>query len=455
MTTVVILSIGVAIAIALPIASRVLERRFDPFEPIVVFALAWGVMFVVRPIAIVVRDDTNFYGVDIGSTLDNAVLLGLVGAVAFVVGYETSLGRRLAARAPAPVNGVRVDAALAWAVVFAAAGVAAFALVLLPAGGVASIRTFFGGRSAELNELIAGSSTYLWYGSLVVVPAALVAAAVAFSDRRPRVLLTAAVLLLVALLRTVPTGNRVFLVVLVGGIVTFGFYRVKRRPGALVLGVGLVAALVVSGAVLTFRYPETRDSLGSVVRGFATSPTRALRPLYEGPDAEMAPALAGALIVVPEQLPHRFGGATVGDLVIRPIPRQIWPDKPVAPGQEVTAEVWPVAVETGGFDPAFTPMLTFYWDFAVFGVVAGMAALGVLARFLREQLAANVDAFGAQLVAAAGLWFLVVALRHDTTLVTVWGLIVFGPLIGIARLARTNGRRQRAVASLDSATRSS
>src|SRR5687768_14285866 len=98
MTTVVILSIGVAIAIALPIASRVLQRRFDPFEPIVVFALAWGVMFVVRPIAIVVRDDTNFYGVDIGSTLDNAVLLGLIGAVAFGVGYWLPLGRAVAVR---------------------------------------------------------------------------------------------------------------------------------------------------------------------------------------------------------------------------------------------------------------------------------------------------------------------------------------------------------------------
>jgi hypothetical protein len=229
---------------------------------------------------------------------------------------------------------------------------------------------------------------------------------------------------------------------------------VKRRPGVLVLCVGLVAALVVSGAVLTFRYPETRDSLGSVVRGFAASPTKALRPLYEGPDAEMAPALAGALIVVPEQLPHRFGGATVGDLVLRPVPRQLWAGKPVTPGQEVTAEVWPVAVETGGFDPAFTPMLTFYWDFAVFGVIAGMAALGALARFLREQLAANVDAFGAQLVAAAGLWFLVVALRHDTTLVIVWGLIVFGPLVGIARLARADGAHEPAVASLDSAASS-
>src|ERR687891_2175911 len=106
MTTVVILSIGVAIAIALPIVSRALQRRFDPFEPIVIFGLAWGVMFVVRPIAIVIRDDTNFYGVDIGSTLDKSVLLGLVGAVGFVFGHEVTLGRRIAGRLPAPPQGM-------------------------------------------------------------------------------------------------------------------------------------------------------------------------------------------------------------------------------------------------------------------------------------------------------------------------------------------------------------
>ena len=84
--------------------------------------------------------------------------------------------------------------------------------------------------------------------------------------------------------------------------------------------------------------------------------------------------------------------------------------------------------------PAFTPMLTFFWDFAVFGVVVGMAAIGALARFLREYLAAHERAFGAQLLFAAGLWFLVVALRHDTTLVTVWGVICSG------RCSRSCGR---------------
>ncbi len=455
MSTVVLLSIGVGIVLVLPIAWRVRQSRFDPFEPVVIFALAWGVMFVVRPIAIVVRDDTNFYGVDIGSTLDTSVLLGLVGAVAFVAGYEAPFGRRLAARAGTPAGAVRPDAALLGAAITSAAGVAALALVLLPGGGLDAVDTFFGGRSAELSELIDGSSIYLWYGSLVVVPAALIAVAIALSDRRPRVVALAAVLVAVALLRTVPTGNRVFLIVLLGGIVVFAFLRVQRRPGVVALVVGLCLALFASQTVLTFRDSETRDSVGSVLRGLVSAPTHALGPLYRGPDAEMAPALAGALIVVPDRLGYRFGGATFGDLLVRPIPRQLWPDKPEPPGHQIAVEVWPVAVATGGFDPAFTPMLSFYWDFAVFGVLLGMAAIGVLARALKEYLAAHIESFAAQLIFAAGLWFLVVALRHDTTLVAVWGLVVFGPLLVVLRLARVGEERASLMAPLEGSSQPS
>ena len=90
MSSVVLLSVGVFAALVLPVGWRAARGRFDPFEPILVFALAWGVMFVVRPIAIVIRDDTTFYGVDIEATLPKAVLLGLVGAVGFVTGTNGS-----------------------------------------------------------------------------------------------------------------------------------------------------------------------------------------------------------------------------------------------------------------------------------------------------------------------------------------------------------------------------
>ena len=436
MSTVVVLSVGVAIAVAVPIAWRVREGRFDPFEPILVFALAWGVLFVVRPIAIVVRDDTNFYGVDIADTLDEAVLLGLVGAVGFAVGYAMSLGKRAAARVPAVPTGTPTSAAaLAWSAVVAGVGLVALALVILPAGGLDGVGTFLGGRSEALNEIIEDSTIYLWYGSLVMVPAALVSGAVALTSRAASAIVLALVLWALALLRVVPTGARTFLIVLVGGFVVFVFLRMARRPGVLVICLALAAALVASRVVLEVRDPETRRDVPTVVRSIVAAPGRALSPLYRGPDAEMAPALAGALTAIPDPLGYRFGGATVGDLVLRPVPREVWAGKPLPPVTVVTKEVWPVAVETGGFNPAFTPVMSFYWDFGIFGVFVGMGLLGVLARVLWEYFLRFHASFAAQLIYATALCYFVVVLRHDPVAVTVWGLIVFVPLVAVIRLS--------------------
>jgi hypothetical protein len=435
MTTVVILSLGVAIAVALPIAWRVRQHRFDPFEPIVVFALAWGVMFVVRPIAIVVRDDTIFYGIDIGPTLDEAVLLGLVGAVGFVVGYDAPLGARLASRIPRLPGADLKPGALVIAAVVGAIAMIAFVAFLLWAGGPSAIGTFLDGRSPAFNDILRGSPLYLWWLSLAVVPAALVGLAVAYVDRRPAVIAGAAALLALALIRVVPTGGRGYLLMLVGSALVFVYLHHRRRPGLVAVAVGLAVALVGSYTVLLFRDAETRSGASTVAGQLASTPTHVLSPLVEGPDAEMAPALAGALLAVPSELPHRYGAATFGDLVARPIPRQLWDDKPEPHTIRVTEAVWPIARETGDFQPAFTPLMSFYWDFGLLGAFLGLAVYGWLARLVYRYFLADSGNTSLQLLYALSFWTLVVALRADPVVLIFHCLIMFLPLFVIVALA--------------------
>jgi hypothetical protein len=258
---------------------------------------------------------------------------------------------------------------------------------------------------------------------------------------------------MLALLRVVPTGNRAFLVVLVGGFVVFVFMRMARRPGPLAICLVLAAALAGSRIVLEIRDPETRRDVPTVLRTIVSTPRLALSPLYEGPDAEMAPALAGALTAIPDRLGYRFGRATFGDLVVRPVPRELWADKPLPHAAEVTREVWPVAVATGDFNPAFTPVMSFYWDFGIPGVFVGMGLLGVLARMLWEYFLRFRSRFSAQLVYASGLCYLVVVLRHDPVLVTVWALILFVPLIAILRLASVREASESVAGARDAPAR--
>jgi hypothetical protein len=437
-----ILIVGVGVILALPLALRVHARRFDPFEPIVIFALAWGVMFVVRPAAILIRGDTDFYKVDIGPMLDRAVLLGLLAAVAFVLGYEARLGSRVAERLRVPGDVFDSSAVLLGAFITAALGLLALALVLLPADGLHGIHIFLAGRSTELNNLIEHSTSYLWYGSLLVIPAALAAFAVAISERTVVGVASAVVLTAVALLRTVPTGNRIFILVLLGGMLVFVFLHLRRRPGVAALSVALAFALVLSYGFLTFRDPETRTGPGAIAEGIVRTPGNVLGPLVKGPDAEMAPALAGALLAVPSKLGYRFGAVTVGDFFLRPIPRDLWPGKPQTPWLEVTGRVWPSARTTGDFEPAFTPVFSFYWDFGLFGVFVGMALIGLGARAAYEYLNRHPANLVVQVLFASALCFFVVVLRHDPVSVTVWGIVIFVPIVAIFSAA---GKRVRSL----------
>ena len=442
------LAAGVVLVVALPLVWRGARRRLDPFEPVVIFALAWGVMFGVRPIAIVIRNDESFYGVDVRPTLDDAVLLGLLGAVCFLVGYESRLGTRLARQLPLPRARELSSRTLAGAVIAGGLGIAALALFLLPADGWSAVETFFRGRSTELNELLADSPHSFWWLSLLVVPAALFAFAVAYATRDAAAIAVSVVLTGVALLRTLPVGSRLYLLVLVGGMIVFAYLHARRRPGMVALMVGLAVALVISYAVLEFRYSETRTGVVGVLDGLVSAPAEVLRPVYEGADAEMAPALAGALSVVPSDLGYRYGGATVGDLVVRPIPRQLWPGKPQPHVLVVTERVWPEARASGSFQPTFSPLMSFYWDLGLVGVFIGMTVYGVLARIAYAYYRRAEDSFGVQLLYAAGLCAFVFVLRADPVLAVTHLVIVLAPLLAllaltprlepdVARLSRT------------------
>jgi len=63
-----ILITGLGALLLAPIVWRIADRRFDPFEPVVLFCVAWGVMFVVRPTAMLIDGNLTYSGVNISGT---------------------------------------------------------------------------------------------------------------------------------------------------------------------------------------------------------------------------------------------------------------------------------------------------------------------------------------------------------------------------------------------------
>ena len=91
-----LLTVAIATTLLAPVLLRMVRRRFDPFEPTTLFALAWGVMFVLRPIVMITQHDYVYSrptrAIDVSSTLTETLIFGLLGAVFFVIGYAIPAG---------------------------------------------------------------------------------------------------------------------------------------------------------------------------------------------------------------------------------------------------------------------------------------------------------------------------------------------------------------------------
>jgi len=250
-----------------------------------------------------------------------------------------------------------------------------------------------------------------------------------------------AAIVTLALLRTVPIGHRGALLPLVGGMLMLVYLNRRRRPRMMTLAGVVVVALLLSYLVLFLRYPYARGETLDGLRAVAADPAAVFDPIVRGADAEMAPAFSAALTVVPSRLGYQYGGAVFGDLVVRPVPRELWGGKPLTPAREVRIALWPEPVLQHGFDPAFSTLLVFYRDFGIFGVIAGMAAFGLLARALYAYLLRNDAALAVQALYALIVWYVVIGLRDGPVDTLVQAAFIGGPVVLVLALSSWPRRR--------------
>jgi hypothetical protein len=446
------LATGVAIVLALPIVARFLRRRFDPFEPIVIFAVAYGVIFVARPASMLVRDELTYAGVDIRETLARALFLALVGAVAFVGAYEVT-GRALAARLPAPTEIGPRTGLLAAGVLVVLALVALLGTVWRE-GVLTGLKVLLGGQTAETRDLLAQAGAYGFNTVMLLIPAGLLLAGLALRRRSRALAALAAAPIGLALTLLVPIGGRTFLLPLLGGLLVLLYVSRGARPRIwTVLALGF-AAFVVAYVLDVVRTPWERDQVGPVLREVLVRPDKPVRATVDGEDADMAPAFAAALTAVPSQLEYRYGGAVLGDLATRPIPRALWAGKPRSGVEQVVETIWPPLVTY--FNPALSSVFYFYWDFSVFGVLAGMAIFGLACRTLYEWFRLHRGVLSAQLVFALAIWLILPAVRNTPVDAIVLACFVALPVVVVERLIAV--RRHRSAArglSVDREQRSS
>jgi hypothetical protein len=138
-----------------------------------------------------------------------------------------------------------------------------------------------------------------------------------------------------------------------------------------------------------------------------------------------------------------YGGATIGDLLIAPIPSSLFPDKPTTARDQMLIKAYggPCGFAEGGVCPDFSAIGTFYQDFAWPGVLFGMAVLGALSRAVWARYKEDPRSVTRVIVAAIWSVSLPIMIRAGVMPALAWCLYFLLPSLAIARLAQAMATR--------------
>lgn len=452
-------SIGLVLALAVvvfalsPTMMRVLQGRFDLFEPTFGAGLMLAILFGIRPIYLISEGQFDYLGYQIGREITAAIGLGLLGTVSFMVGYFGFRRDHLAAPDEQPrddeppVSAAATTTAISVGFLAGVLGLALFAVHLLRMGPPAwALSVWLSGRSNELVDAVAGTSEYLSAGPILLACAATAIGVVsAWRLTRWQLLGIAAMATMSAAIFSVG-GDRRFLIPSLGVPVVAYYLSTSRRPGRTLMLALVPLAFVVLATIPYGRSAGARDQAGGVVPIFAeafSAPLTAWNRFITSYDTEMVGALAVQVQLQRGPDDFYYGRATIGDLLIAPIPSALFPAKPITARNDVLIRAFgaPCTVLPGTLCPDFSVIGTFYQDLWWIGVIAGMAALGAMSRAIWMRYRAMPRSPQRVVMAATWTISLPILIRAGFMPSFAWWLYFLVPTLVITALSVALARR--------------
>ena len=442
-----LLGAGTIVVALVPFIRR--GRRLDIFEPVVPACAFLAVLFGVRALTVLHESALVYDGQPFSqSDLTRAIAAGFIGTLGFVIGYEI-----WAARGPVPrrVGGVGGDirAAREFAVFATIAGIGLFVMNLSRGSSIlGTLRLMLHGRSSELGTIFQSSSEYLSSAPILASCGALVVILCAGARKLSRAEWT-----LIAVTSLVPvilfglTGSRRFVIPAVG-VPLVALYVVRgRRPRWRWVAIAGIAAFLVLAVVPYERSQGARQNSGGVVRIAVRAvehPKDVMSQFINGNDTEDLSTLALEIRALPHPGDFYYGRATVGDVILAPIPTMLIPSKPTTARNSLLVKVFGLPCDpTSGGCPDFSVVGSFYQDFWYPGVFLEMALLGIAAAAIWRRGGSRGSSPTATAAAAVTTVFLPIIIRAGWMPAFAWSLYFFVPTaVGLA-LTRLAARVER------------
>ena len=420
---------SLAVIAPLPIIVRLVQGRFDPFEPITILAVGACVLFLARPVAQLISGQMLYRGYNTEPGFDTAMVIALVGLCSLYVGYSLSWPATWA-RTLRPLRADwRPESATRFAICTICVGLLLFAGLIVQVGGLGVAKSLLIGRSTEQGQILAEASSYLFFGPFLAVPASLILLEAASRDRRAITLILAGLALFLVLIFTGPRGDRLWLLTLLASVAILPYLRKQRRPPTIkIVAVGLIVFLFGVTFLREFRSTDTRtSSAASVIVQTAQRPFQGASDFILADDTAMFAILSTVAIEIPDRL--KFNpGVTLSSLGASPIPAEIWPTKPQSADLQVYSYLYPrdAKVTRAGYAPSLIG--GFYYDFGFVGVFLGSLLVGIAARVLYAYLMANPGNASVRLAYAASLPLFLVLLRSNPTDTLPRAVYLVGPI---------------------------
>lgn len=404
----------IALSCLFPVIIDMLHTKgsIDVFKPVYPMVGFYFLLFVVKPSVLIL----NANPIAQTGAFSLALIYGFIGIVAFYIGYYAKIGTILARYIPSFKLHWSKKRLLVIIIVFTI--ISTGFLFYLSYGIIQKDVLFILMHSLQIqNQYLKVGGSYIQLGMSLFVVAFWMLYAYSISSKRVSkvVLIT---FFFGAILISLMSGLRWSVVtLLVVPIILRHYYLQKKvKVRHLILGIPMLFFLLT--LLNLFR---NYGKFGFSMRYFLYIPAvilSALKPFYN---------FATLIHAIPEKISFQYGLYYIY-ILITPIPRAIWSQKPITSVNIVlTKAVYGVGPST--ITETFTMPGSFYFEFHILGIIIGMFIWGVLWKLLYSYLLLHKSNIGVVLIYAVLLLLGINCIRVSFVSFITSGLISVLPII--------------------------